>query len=187
MKKTLTPVNGKEAGTQFSTPLRGVSTLRQITFLQKNKKTICKVLNTSIGNNVVLSLLVLLLLSFFGCSGVGRVVSVDHRIPLSPKDNNQGTFSSGGLTVNYSYKMAGENMTLNGQVQYRRGFDSLNVRVLFLDASGTVLQEMIVYSSGYRVDKSSMTDLSFKETLAMPPGVTGMSFSYSAQPRRNSR
>ena len=31
----LTPVNGKKAGTQFSTPLRDVITLRQIDFLQK--------------------------------------------------------------------------------------------------------------------------------------------------------
>ncbi len=71
----LTSVNGKKAGTQFSppqsmgiiknpphsmgtkksTPLRGalfstcltgISTLRQIIFLQKNKKIICKVLKT---------------------------------------------------------------------------------------------------------------------------------------------
>ena len=34
-------------GTQFGTPLRGVSALRQIDFLQKNKKTICKSLKTA--------------------------------------------------------------------------------------------------------------------------------------------
>ena len=89
--------------------------------------------------------------------------------------------------MDYSYKMAGENMNLNGQVQYRRGFDSLNVRVLFLDVSGTILQQNIVYSSGYRVEKSSRSDMSFQKTLVVPPGVTGLSFSYSAQPRRNNR
>ncbi len=53
MKYYLTPVNGKKAwtlfstrltGTQFSPRLTGINTLRQIAFLQKNKKTICKVL-----------------------------------------------------------------------------------------------------------------------------------------------
>jgi hypothetical protein len=142
-----------------------------------------KILHVPVGRNVVLSLLVLIFFSFFGCSGVGRVVPVDHRIPFSQKENSQGNFSHGGLTVEYSYHMSGVNMTINGQVYYRGSVDSLDVRVLFLDASGTVLQQDIVYSSGYRVARSRKTDRTFQETLVVPPGVAGLSFSYSAQPR----
>ncbi|NOR25419.1 MAG: hypothetical protein GQ542_13735 [Desulforhopalus sp.] len=142
-----------------------------------------KTLHVPVEKNVVLSLPVLMFLCILGCSGVGRVVPVDHRLPFSQTDNSQGNFSHGGLTVEYSYRLAGVNMTLSGQVSYRRSFDSLDVRVLFLDASGTVLQQNIVYSSGYRVARSRKTDRTFQETLAVPPGVTGLSFSYSAQPR----
>ena len=78
-------------------------------------------------------------------------------------------------------------MTIDGQVDYRRRVDSLDVRLLFLDASGTVLQQKIVYSSGYRVDSSRKSDRSFHETMVVPPGVDGLSFSYSAQPRSSRR
>ena len=144
-----------------------------------------KIPHVTVGKNVVLSLLVLIFLNLLGCSGVGRVIPVDHRLPFSQEDNSQGSFSHGGLTVEYSYRLAGVNMTINGQVSYRRSFDSLDVRLLFLDASGTVLQQHLVYSSGYRVSDSRKTDRTFKETLAVPPGAAGLSFSYSAQPRRS--
>lgn len=144
-----------------------------------------KTLHVPVEKNVVLSLLVLMLLCNFGCSGVGRVVPVDHRLPFGQTDNSQGIFKHGGLTVEYSYSLAGVNMTINGQVSYRRSFDSLDVRLLFLDASGTVIQQHLVYSSGYRVSESRRTDRTFKETLAVPSATAGLSFSYSAQPRRS--
>jgi hypothetical protein len=137
----------------------------------------------TVGKSVVLYLLVLISLGAFGCSGVGRVVPLDHRLPFNEQDNSQGNFSHGGLTVGYSYSLAGGSMTMDGQVDYRRSVDSLDVRLLFLDASGTVLQQMLVYSSGYRDGGSKKSDRTFRETMVVPPGVAGLSFSYSAQPR----
>jgi hypothetical protein len=147
-----------------------------------------KLLHLAVGKHIVLSLLVLMSLSVFGCSGVGWVVPADHRLPFSEKDTGQGNYSYGGLTVEYGYSMSGEHMTMDGQVHYRGSVDSLAVRLLFLDASGTVLQQNIVYSSGYRVARySRKTDRTFQETLVVPPGVAGLSFSYSAQPRSSNK
>ncbi|MCP4342452.1 MAG: hypothetical protein GY799_27130 [Desulfobulbaceae bacterium] len=141
------------------------------------------IIHGTVGGNVILSLLILIFLGAFGCSGVGRVVPHDHRLPFNEQDNSQGNFSHGGLKVVYSYSLAGGSMTMDGQVDYRRSVDSLDVRLLFLDASGVVLQQKIVYSSGYRVGRSKKSDRTFHETMVVPPGVAGLSFSYSAQPR----
>ena len=78
-------------------------------------------------------------------------------------------------------------MTIDGRVQYNHSVDSLDVRVLFLDTSGTVLQQNLVYSSGFRVTRSRITDRSFQKTLVVPAGVAGLSFSYVAQPRSSRR
>jgi hypothetical protein len=142
-----------------------------------------KILHLAVGKYIVLSFIILMSLNVFGCSGVGRVVPAENRLPFSEKDTGQGNYSYGGLTVEYNYSMVGGHMTIDGQVHYRGSVDSLAVRLLFLDASGTVLQQKIVYSSGYRVSRSRMDDRTFHETLVVPAGVAGLSFSYSAQPR----
>lgn len=144
-------------------------------------------LHVSTGKNVVLYLLILISFGLLGCAGVGRVVSVENRILLGEKEISQGNFSHGGLTVEYRYRLAGGNMTLDGQVYYLGDVDSLDVRILFLDAAGTVLQQKIVYSAGYRVSRSSRTERTFQETLVVPTGATGISFSHSVQPRRSYR
>lgn len=141
----------------------------------------------TVGRNVVLFLCILIFLSVLGCSGVGRVVPLDHRLPFNEQDNSQGNFSHGGLKVTYSYSLAGGSMTMEGQIDYRRSVDSLDVRLLFLDASGVVLQQKLVYSSGYRVGRSKKSDRSFHETMVVPTGVAGLSFSYNAQPRSSHR
>lgn len=138
-----------------------------------------KILDVLIGKAVVLFLLIFISFELLGCSVVGRVVPVDNRILFGEKEHSQGSYSYGGLTVDYSYRLAGGNMNLAGQVYYGRAVDSLNVRLLFLDATGTVLQQKLVYASGYRVSSSQTTERTFKETLVVPPGATGISFSYS--------
>lgn len=142
----------------------------------------------TVGKTVVLYVLIFIFLGAFGCSGVGRVVPLDHRLPFDEQqDNSSGNFSHGGLTVVYSYSLAGGSMTMDGQINYRRSVDSLDVRLLLLDATGTVLQQKLVYSSGYREGKSRQSDRTFHKTMVVPPGVAGLSFSYSDRPRSGHR
>lgn len=134
---------------------------------------------------VTLVLLVLVYLSLFGCAGMGRLVPADNRILFAEKESSQGNYSHGGLTVEYRYRLEGKKLALEGKVNYLGGVDFLNVYLQFIDATGTVLQQEIVYYSGYRISRHWIADRSFQETLVVPPGATGISFDYSAQPRSN--
>lgn len=146
-----------------------------------------KILHGMIGKTAVLYLLLLIAFGLVGCAGVGRLVPVDERILFDETGAGQGSFRQGGLTVVYGYRLAEGNITVAGEVDYTWGFDSLDVRLRFLDAAGIVLQEKIVSSSGYRVADSWKKVRSFQQTLAVPPGTAGISFDYSAQPRRSHR
>ncbi len=140
-----------------------------------------------LGKKVVLALLLLMIFGLVGCAGVGRLVPADDRILLDEKGVGQGSFRQDSLTVVYSYRLTEGNLTVGGDVDYTWAVDSLDVRLLFLDAAGTVLQKKIVYSSGYRVADSRKTERTFQQTLAVPSGAVGISFDYSAQPRRSYR
>ena len=135
---------------------------------------------------VILPLLILATFGLIGCTQVGRLVPADDRILFNDRETGQGTFNSDGLAVDYTYKLQGRDLNLEGNAWYRGGVDSLNVYVLFLDPAGTVLQQRIAYYSGYRVFRH-WTDSSFQESLAVPPGAAGFTFSYSAQPSYSKR
>jgi hypothetical protein len=146
-----------------------------------------KILHASIGKTAVLSLLLLISLGLAGCAGVGRVVPADDRILFGEKGTGQGSYSRGGLTVTYSYRLTDGKIILDGQAHYIWAVESLDVRLLFLDAAGTVLQRKLVYSSGYRVARSWMTERTFQKTMVVPSGAVGISFSYFEQLRRGNR
>ena len=107
-----------------------------------------KYLNVSNSKTAAIYLLIMVSLLISGCTAVGRVISVENRIMFSDTQSDQGTYSYGGLTVEYRYKLTGGNMTLDGKSHYRGGVDSLDVRLLFLDAEGRVLQQKIVFHLG---------------------------------------
>jgi hypothetical protein len=138
-------------------------------------------------NAVFLYIFVLLCFTISGCAGVGSTIPQERRVSLTETENNQGNLKYGSLSVKYSYSLvggnlisAGGNMILAGKISYRDRFDSLDVRILFLDAAGTVLQKEFVYSSGYRTrDKSSNS--AFQKTFTVPAGSVAMTFTYSAQ------
>jgi len=146
-----------------------------------------KTLHVLNGKLAILSLLLLIAFGLVGCAGVGRLVPADDRILFDEKGAGQGSFRQGGLTVAYSYRLTEGNISVGGEVDYTWAVDSLDVRLLFLDAAGTVLQEKMVYSSGYRVADSWKTERTFQKTMAVPPGAAGISFGYSAQPRKSYR
>ena len=145
------------------------------TFNEVNMK---KFLDVSTGKVAVLLLLTIISFELLGCTMVGKVIPVQNRILFSDNGVNHGTYKDGELTLDYNYHQVGRKMTLDGEVTSVWEFDSIDVSLLFFDASGTVLQETIVYNSGYREETpSSSTDSTFKTVLVVPRGAVGMSFS----------
>ncbi len=135
----------------------------------------------------ILYLLILISLTVSGCAGVGSTVPQERRLPLIETKNGQGDFNYGGLTVKYNYSLAGSNMVLDGVASYQRGFDSLDIHVLFLDAAGTVLQRKFIYSSGYRTGVNRASAIDFKKNFAVPAGSAAITFSAFAQDRSGHR
>ncbi|MFW2366624.1 MAG: hypothetical protein ACN4GW_09415 [Desulforhopalus sp.] len=132
------------------------------------------------------SILLVVSLSLIGCAA-NTMVPLDRQIQLSEGADTQGSYKTGQVTVVYSYKRTGDNMVLSGTVSHYGGFDSLNVRALFTDAGGQILQRDLIYSTGYRKGRGHKGGSDFEENLKVPPGAVGFAFSYSSQPRSSSR
>ncbi len=143
-----------------------------------------KQLDVSAGKMAVL-LLVFFSFMLPGCTMVGDVVPAQHRILFTDQEGGQGTYKDDRLTLDYSYNLDGRKMTLDGQVTSVWKFDSVDVSLLFFDAGGTVLQDTVVYYSGYRESliSSPTTDSSFKTMLVVPRGAVGISFSMTDMAR----
>ena len=153
-----------------------------------------KYTNASFVNTGMLCLLLLVFLGVSGCAGVDSTIPRERWVPLTEAGNNQGDFSYDSLTVKYSYSLTGNslisggsNMILAGKVSYRGGFDSLDIRILFLDAGGTVLQQKIIYSSGYRNRSEKASNLDVQKTFVVPAGSAAITFTYSVMERSGGR
>jgi hypothetical protein len=136
---------------------------------------------------VVLAVLVAIQLALFGCAPWGWLVSADQRILFADQATGRGTFSEGDVSVDYSLSLHGKEITVAGKVDHRSAVNFLNLYLLLIDAAGNVLQQRIVYSTGYRVYRDGDGDRTFRETLAVPVGTMGISFGYSSQPRTMQR
>jgi hypothetical protein len=140
------------------------------------------------GRAAVLGLVMVCNLLIVGCAVVGTTVPAERRISLNQSEGGSGEYKYGKLLVNYNYSLQGSQLTLRGTIDFNWGADSLNVRVLMLDAAGTVLEQKLVYSSGYRTSEGrSMSGVPFSEKLPAPPGTAGISFSYSSKDRTSRR
>ena len=122
-----------------------------------------------------------------GCSMKNATVAEDKRIALSNKTDVSEVYKSGPLTVIYEYQRAGNKLTMSGSVEFLQGVDSLDVRIVFLDATGLVLGKKIVYSSGFRSLASKNSTRTFRTNLEMPDGVAGFSFAESSRARASHR
>lgn len=129
--------------------------------------------------------LMLICLIFSGCASMmEQVVPIDQRIMLTRQEGDRGSFVSGQLTVTYNYSITGNNLAMKGLVSHRGRVDSLDVRVLFFDGTGQIIDRRLVYSTGFRSDAAREGgDRSFQKSLTVPPGATGFSFSYSSKER----
>ena len=132
-------------------------------------------------------LLFLVLLTFSACTIIGSSIPPERQIALQPGNSIQGFFKSASLDVQYTYSVNDTKLTLSGKI-YFKGMDvgSLDVRLLLLDSQGTVIQQKLVYSSGYRTT-NGRRNRSFNTSLLLPEEVTAVSFAYSSQPRNGRR
>ncbi len=124
------------------------------------------------------SAIILVSLGLFGCATVGSVVPIEKRVELSETRIIEDIFKSNGLTVEYSYTLSDGTMFLTCRAALKFKVDAFDVRLLFLDAQGTVLQQKVVYSSKQR---------SGEKSLDVPPGTASISFTHSSQPFRGRR
>lgn len=135
--------------------------------------------------STLLFLLLVVLLSLTGCAA--SKVPVDRQIQLTDGMGIQGRYKTGQVSVAYTFNRTGDTMQLSGKISHSGRGDSLNVRVLFTDAAGQVLQRKLVYSTGYRSAGGLVDGGNFKQQLKVPPDAVGFSFSYSSQPRSGNR
>ncbi len=130
--------------------------------------------------------LLMVLFCLSGCSKVGSVIPVDQRMELSEAGQIDETYYFRGLTVRYSYVLQNESLQISGRTSIPGRVDSFDLRVLFLDSSGKVLQQKLLYSLGYRQGWWKGGPF-FAKTFQVPPGTTGLSFTYSFTPHRGRR
>lgn len=128
-----------------------------------------------------------LFLFFTGCSMKNATVAEEKRIALSNKTDVSEVYKSGPLIVIYDYQRAGNKLTISGSVEFLQSIDSLDVRIVFLDATGLVLGKKIVYSSGFRSLASKNSTRTFRTNVEMPDGVAGFSFTESSKARASHR
>lgn len=129
-------------------------------------------------HRVYLSVVVIMSLLLFvsGCAMKNRPVAEEKRVLLKEKMATSETYSSGPLTVTYEYQRNGNILTISGNVEYRQSVDSLDVRMVLLDAEGLVLDKKIVYSSGFRSFATRDSTRTFRSHVEIPAGVVGFSF-----------
>ena len=138
-------------------------------------------------DKAVLLLQVIVLLFLFGCSVVGTGIPESKRITFAGSQESTGTFKQGLLTIDYTYSLIGNKLSIAGNVGYLGGVDYLDVRVVFVDQQGIVLEQKIVYSIEYRQARGYHEGNSFEKILEMPANSAGFSFIYSSQDRRSYR
>ena len=128
----------------------------------------------------LLALMIILLMT--GCAGLS-VVPEPQRIPLDAA-TAKDTYQMGQLQVNYDYQLSGAYLDIRGTVRYSFGYGSLSVWLRFLDGEGKILDQKIVYSSGYRTERYKKSDMSFGDRYTLPAGTT--SFTFFSKTRRAS-
>ncbi len=153
-----------------------------------------KYLTVSSIRSTILFLFILLCFGFSGCAGVGSTVPQERRIPLNKAENYQGNFNYGPLTLDFSYSLTGgslisggSNMILAGKASYKGAFDSLDIRLSFLDATGAILQNKFIYSSGFRTGTSKVSGQPFQKTFVVPANSDAITFNYSVEERTGNR
>lgn len=129
----------------------------------------------------------LLFLFVAGCALKYSTVAEEDRILLSDNPDASGVYTSGPLTVGYQYQQSGDTLTISGNIIFRQSVDSLDVRMVFLDAAGLIVDRKLIYSSGYRSLTARDSTRTFRRSLLIPSGAVTFSFTESSVVRASRR
>ena len=122
----------------------------------------------------------------YGCAGPGQMaVAPERRIPLFESTPHEGSWESNDVALEYQYVKQTNVIQLSITGKAKRGFDQLDVWVLFVDADGKVLEKGTIYNSGFRSGTSKHRPHKGKieRTFDMPLETTHIAFQSSWQPR----
>jgi hypothetical protein len=121
-----------------------------------------------------------------GCVSPGQMaVAPANRIPLFGSSPHEGSWESSDVVLEYQYVKQTGIIQLDVTGKAKRGYDQLNVWVLFVDAEGKVLERQTIYNSGFRSGTSKQRPHKGKieRTFEMPLETTHIAFQSSWQPR----
>jgi hypothetical protein len=112
-------------------------------------------------------------------------VAPERRIHLFESTPHEGSWESSAVTLEYQYVKQTGVIQLSVTGKAKRGYDQLNVWVLFVDAEGKVLEKGSIYNSGFRSGTSKQRPHKGKieRTFEMPLETTHIAFQSSWQPR----
>ncbi len=151
----------------------------------RSKKRILEAFNYKF---VILSII---LVAFqFSCANSGQMtVAPERRIPLVKDTTHEGSWESSDVTVQYQFVEQTGAIQLSVTGKAKRGYDSLTVWVLFVDAEGKVLEMKSLYNSGFRSETSGTKPHkgTIEKTFEMPLETTHIAFQSSLQPRSGRR
>jgi len=130
--------------------------------------------------------------SLTGCNGrfftykEAAISQPDYVIQLQQGDQ-QGVWKTNELALNYKYHMTPETLKLHGSVDMVGGFyigfsstDRLVVQLLFLDNTGTVIDDVVLYSADYK-HQIHMFPMNFDKTFPIPENTSAISFTYDGK------
>lgn len=133
---------------------------------------------------VVLSILVVAFQHSCVGSG-GLAVAPANRIPLFENTPYEGSWESSDVALEYQYVKQTDVIQLSVTGKAKRGYDQLNVWVLFIDAEGKVLEKKSIYNSGFRSGTSGKRPQkgTIEKTFEMPLETTHLAFQSSLEAR----
>jgi len=145
---------------------------------------------------VNLTTAIVLAVGLGACQTTGMMLSAapvapENRITLQPDGPHQGEADTGELVVAYAYRLGPES---NQEIHVKGGIrsakfrgDAVNIYLNFLDNAGNVLDQKILYASGYRRDVLVRRPSTFDTTLPLPPGTAAIAFSSYVKPSAGRR
>ena len=122
----------------------------------------------------------------YSCVSSGQMaVAPANRIPLFESTPYEGSWESSDVALEYQYIKQADVIQLSVTGKAKRGYDQLNVWVVFVDADGKVLEKKSIYNSGFRSGTSKQRPQkgTIEKTFEMPLKTTHIAFQSSSQPR----
>ena len=127
--------------------------------------------------NICTALLVMVTILFLGaCSYTGNIVAPERQFPLGQGETGKGELQTNNLTFTYQYKFDGNNLSLNGEIEFtRQPVHSFRISIHFVDADGMILDSAVVQD---RSTTMRIRNLPINIDRQIPQETVFLAFSY---------